>query len=261
MRHVLLPTDFGDTSYKAALFALQVYGTHDVQYTLLNTYLKPAYRHALVALDADPELDSITGLRRIEQRMRRQAGRIQVAVRNSNEPLVEAIADLHRAKAVDVVVMGTQGEGRYGPVGRNTAAVVTGVHLPVIAVPGQWEAAPIKDIVLADDGQPVDPRALQPLLEIAARCGAHVHVVHVGGEDHPGHVAKALLAGLPHSMATVSGEDVGAALDAYAADHAAQLVAVVHRQRSFLQRIFQGSTSKRMAVHTTVPMLVLHQEA
>lgn len=261
MKHVLLPTDFGDTSYKAALFAVQLFGTGDVEYTLLNTYLKPAYRHALVALDVDTERDSLTGLRRLEQRLRRQAGRIRVAVRNSNEPLVQAIADLHRARAVDVVVMGTQGEGKYGPVGRNTASVVTGVQLPVVAVPAQWEAAPIKDIVLADDGQPVDHRALRPLLEIAGRFRAHVHVVHVGGADHPGHVVKAMLAGLPHSMATVSGEDVGAALDAYAADHSAQLVAVVHRQRSFLQRIFQGSTSRRMAVHTTVPMLVLHQEA
>ena len=39
-----------------------------------------------------------------------------------------------------------------------------------------------------------------------------------------------------------------------------QLVAVLRRKRSFWERIFQSSTSKRMALHTTVPLLVLREK-
>jgi nucleotide-binding universal stress UspA family protein len=38
------------------------------------------------------------------------------------------------------------------------------------------------------------------------------------------------------------------------------LVAVVRRDRGLLGRLFKGSHSKRMALHTSVPLLVLHEQ-
>ena len=70
MKHILLPTDFSETSFKAAVFALDLFGTKDVRYTLVHTYLKPAFSHVLLPRVADTSAMAKNGLRRAERRHR-----------------------------------------------------------------------------------------------------------------------------------------------------------------------------------------------
>lgn len=265
MKKILLPTDFSDTSIKAAMFAMDLFGTEGVHYTLLNTYLKPAYRNALLPLTVDTERASRNGLRRMERRCRKHAGKVYIAQRSSFEQLGRAINELDADKGVDFVVMGTQGEGNYGQVGRNTGAAVVDAAPPVIAVPSQWEPAPIKHILFADDGQGIALPSLAPLVSIAKRTGARITVMYVGSntEDPRSkeHLRKLSTAfgDIKHSFTTVESAVVTEAMDRMVVEQGVQLVAVLRRKRSFWDRIFQGSTSKRMALHTTVPLLVLRE--
>lgn len=266
MKNILLPTDFSDTSMRAAIFALDLFGTEGVQYTLLNTYLKPAYRNALIPLTVDTERSSRNGLRRMERRCRQHAGTVYIALRSSFEQLVQAVNDLDAAKPIDLVVMGTQGEGNYGRVGRNTSSVVTSALPPVIAVPAQWEPAPIAHILFADDGQAIPRASLDPLLAIARRTGAHITVLYVGSTANDPRTKEQLrklsssFSGIPHSFTTVEDHAVTDAMERAVVEKDIQLVAVLRRKRSFWERIFQSSTSKRMALHTTVPLLVLREK-
>ena len=265
MKNILLPTDFSETSMKAATFALDLFGTEGVNYMLLNTYLKPAYRNALIPLNLDTERASRNGLRRMERRCRKHAGTVRIALRSSFEQVVQAANDLDAAKAVDFVVMGTQGEGNYGQVGRNANSMVTSANPPVIAVPSQWQPAPIAHILFADDGQGVTRASIEPLLDIAQRTGAHVTVLYVGltsddsrTKEHFQKLSTSL-GKIPHSFTSVEAHAVTEVMDRMVVEKDIQLVAVLRRKRSFWERIFQGSTSKRMALHTTVPLLVLRE--
>ncbi len=260
MKHILLPTDFSEASFNAAVFAHGLFGAEDVEYTLLNVYLRLAYRNALVKMEVDTARISRNGLRRMERRFRKLGGKVRVSMRSSFSPLATALADLDAAKHVDMVVMGTQGEGNYGLVGRNTGAVVTSAMLPVIAVPSQWKPVKLDRILFADDGLEDTAESLQPLLWLAKETGAHCTVLHVGagaGESKQRKALGMLLAGIPHSFASVAGDEVEKAMEQLVRNEGIDLVAVVRRQRSFWHRLFQGSTSKRMALHTTVPLLVL----
>lgn len=265
MKNILLPTDFSDTSMNAAIFALDLFGTQGANYTLLNTYLKPAYRNALIPLNLDTERASRNGLRRMERRCRNHAGTVRIALRSSFEQVVQAVNDLDAAKPVDFVVIGTQGEGNYGRVGRNASSVVTGANPPVIAVPSQWQPAPIAHILFADDGQGVTRASIEPLLDIAQRTGAHVTVLYVGltsddsrTKEHFQKLSTSF-GKIPHSFTSVEDHAVTEVMDRMVVEKDIQLVAVLRRKRSFWDRIFQGSTSKRMVLHTTVPLLVLRE--
>lgn len=260
MKHILLPTDFSDASFNAATFALGLFGTKDVEYTFLNVYLKLAYRNALIPPGQDTERASRNGLRRMVRRFRMLAGKAHVAQRSSFSLLANAMNELDAAKPVDLVVMGTQGEGNYGLVGRNTGAAVSSAALPVIAVPALWVPVKLDRILFADDGLEDTAFSLKPLLEIARITGAHVTMLHVDqGSDTAGQRAKlkVLLNGIPHTFKSVQGDEVIRVLERTVADEGIDLVAVVRRRRSFWHRLFQGSTSKRMALHTTVPLLVM----
>lgn len=265
MKHILIPTDFSATSIKAAYFALDLFGTEDVRYTLLNTYLKTAYRNALLPLPLDTERASRNGLQRVARRCRKHAGKVFIASISTFHELARAIVGVHKDDPVDLVVMGTQGEGNYGRVGHNTTAVVTGNVPAVITVPAQWEAAPIQRILFADDGQGISRTSMAPLLDVARLADAHVTVLHVGSPSEDTRTKEQLrellaeFAGIPHSFASVESDGITGALDRMVEERGIQLVAVVRRDRSFWERIFLGSTSKHFALHTAVPLLVLRE--
>jgi nucleotide-binding universal stress UspA family protein len=265
MKHILLPTDFSATSIKAAFFALDHFGTGDNRYTLLNVYLKTAYRNALLPVGMNTEKVAENGLRRVERQCRQHAGKVHIAKRTSFDVLVNAVNKLHAKQPVDMVVMGTQGEGNFGRVGHHTGLLVANALPPVIAVPDQWEPARIERILLADDGMGMSNETLRPLVDIAKRTKAHVEVVHVHADAKKRKTAERsamlfpFLSGVPHSFTSLSDSDVTRAIDRLALERKVQLVAVVRRKRSFWDRIVTGSTTKEMALHTTVPLLVLRE--
>jgi nucleotide-binding universal stress UspA family protein len=264
MMNILLPTDFSKTAMNAATFAMDLYGAKNVRYTLLNVYLKPAYRNFLISLNVDTERASRNGLRRMERRCRLHLPGARISIKSSFAPLDSAIRDLHAAGRADLVVMGTQGEGSYGLVGHNTTLAVTGGKVPVIAVPDQWRPAPLERILLADDAMRMDAGILAPLVAMAKQAKARVEVVHIvkEGRGPSGREAlmHVLLADIPHDYSVHVAPQVETALDALAVQRQAQLVAVVRRDRGLLGRLFKGSHSKRMALHTSVPLLVLHEQ-
>lgn len=265
MKNILLPTDLSETSMKAAAFALDLFGGEGMNYTLLNAYPKPADRYDLILVQPDLERLSRNGLRRMKRRCRKHVATVRIALVSSSDPLVQAINEIGAARPVDLVVMGTQGEGSHGQVGRNTSAVVANVDPPVIAVPAHWQPAPIARILFADDGQAINLDSMKPLLAIAQRTGAHVTILHVGSPSEDPRTTEQLrklstnLGEIPHSFSTEVDHDVTDAMERIMVEKDIQLVAVIRRKRSFWERMFQGSTSKRMALHTTVPLLVLRE--
>ncbi len=264
MYRILLPTDNSDTSFNAARFAFDLFGTDESQYTLVHTYLKTAYRNALVPA-RDTGREATNKLRRFERRCRKYAPNVSLAKRTSPFQLADVLNELAERDMGELIVIGTQGEGNYGLVGRNTSAVVMGAKVPVIAVPSEWRPAPLKRILLAYDGGPMDQGTLAPLIVIAARAGAELVVAHVRSNiatfDERGDRKKlsAMLTGVRHSYVTVAGDDVARTVDDLARQGRIQLVAVVHRKKSFWERLFTSSKAKRMALHTTTPLLVLQE--
>jgi nucleotide-binding universal stress UspA family protein len=266
MQHILLPTDHSETSFKAARFAIDTFGVDDTRYTLVNAYLRPSFDHAFLP-DMGPKADrdSMNGLRRMERKCRKYAGKLKLAKVSRSAQLVDVLNNLVSQRNADLIVMGTQGEGNYGTVGRNASAVVLGANAPVITVPSQWKPARIERILLAQDGEPVDPVALAPLLTLAKRFDAEVIVMHVRREalDLAAPVDRkaigAALFGIRHTYVNVQGEEVARAVDEMARGGRVQLVALVHRKRGFWSGLFHASTAKRMALHTALPVLVMRQ--
>lgn len=264
MAHILLPTDLSTTSFKAATFAFDLFGTAGNRYTLVHSFLQPAFDNALLPAIGDRmRRDAENALRRVERRCRKHAGKVILARRATPYQLVDVLNELVEDKGGDLIVMGAQGEGGAGLVGSNTKAVVGGALAPVITVPHQWMPSPVSRILLAHDGGPLDRFTMGPLIDVAGRSGAEVVIAHVRStiasfdtQVDRKQVAE-LLGAIPHSFVTVQGDAVAATINELASTGRVQLVAVVHRQRGFWEGLFHSSKATRMALHTSVPLLVM----
>ena len=264
MAHITIATDFSETSWKAAQFALDQFGAIGNRYTILHTYLKPALNNALLPnYGAVAEQDAKRGIRRFERRCRVYAGQVRLAKVISPFSLPDALNELDERKGVDMVVMGTQGQGNYGLVGTNTKATIMGSVAPVIAVPHRWTPTPVKRILLAYDNGVVEREDLQPLLSIIAHCGAELVVAHVRKPARQKAVPVDrkvfgdLLQGVPHSFVTSAGDDTEEAINTLVNTGKIDLVVVLHRQLGFLEGLFHRSAAKNLALQTKVPLLVL----
>ncbi len=273
MAHVLIPTDLSENARNAAIFAVQLFGAEGNTFTLLNAYGTPHGTSGNL-VDIRPEMAraSAEGLERfamdLEEALPDHA--IKYNERCEHGQLRAVIVRLEKEPdAPDVIVMGTQGATGLKRVmlGSNTAAVMQGVHTPVLAVPEQATYAAPKRIVLADDGGRVDKTTLQLLVEIARWSHAEVKIVNVvpegrsDMEEPDGSRYDQVLGAIPHSYHRISGTEVMTALHDLADQSEAGLVVVTHRERGAFESFFHRSVSARLAMHTHIPMLVLHQRA
>lgn len=263
MTRILLPTDFSDTALKAAHFAMDLYGTH-VRYTLVNSFrIKASAEPLMPSLIQVAQQESLSGLRHVERRLRKRTERVTLEKVSSYALLPEVLNNIAVNKGADLIVMGTQGKSSVRLFGSNSSTVIKRSLLPVITVPAHWDPEPIQRILLPMDHQAIDEGTLQPLLDLVDRCGAEVVVAHVrtnavGARKGVDRAAMdTALKGIKHSYITVHGADVVDTMNELASSGRIQLVAMVHRKRSFLDGLFHISTAKQMALHTKLPLLVL----
>ncbi|MBK9194682.1 MAG: universal stress protein [Flavobacteriales bacterium] len=266
------PPDLSSNALNAALYALELYGAEGNTFTLLHCYAMPRHGESILwNIDDLMRKNSQEDLSKFATSLRAKLPGMQHQLElKSDRGYLREVIKVHRNRpnAPDLVVMGTQGATGIEHVlmGTNTADVIKHAGISVLAVPAQATFTTPKRIILTDDGDPVEPAVMSTLLDIVQRTGAMVVVlrminedVHVGPEEPPVCSFEAVLSAVSHSHVYMSGEDLAGVLGDQIRRSDAELLAVVHRQRGWVQQLFHRSTATRLAMHTHVPMLVLQQ--
>ena len=249
---------------------MRLFGAEGNRFVLLHAYRIPA-TDSMATLNLDELLarEALDGLDRFEQQVRGlfpgEQLDLEKACEHGDLPnVIDRFADDEEKPAC--VVMGTQGASglKEALFGSNTASVIKQSSFPVLAVPAGATYRPPRRIVLADDGGPVEKSALGLVLDIARWNQGEVRVTRVVNEavaavsdQEPAY--DVLLGAIPHTQQYLSADDVDAALNDFAEQGDADLLAVLHRERGIFRSFFQRSTSARLAMHTHLPLLVLRQ--
>lgn len=268
MAQILIPTDMSDGSRKAVLFALNAFNTGKDQFTLLlsigdtpRPHLVPEFIQ-YVKRQAREELDAF--MAQIRASHPGKALNLRGVVENGS--VFAVIQRFRQDNPVDMVVMGTRGEGGALKWGSNAEVVARNASGPVIVVPPEWKAGPIEKILYADDrGEVADLKTLLPLVQLAQRHEAGIDFVHVSKEGvvrepDPGSAGRSdIFKGIKTSNATTMGASVTENLARLVDGGGYGMLAIMHRRLGWLDSLFHRSVAKRMALNTTVPLLVLHE--
>lgn len=271
MAHILIPTDFSANALNAALYALELYGAEGNTFTVLHCYMMPSGESTMWNIDDQMAKASKEELTTFMTSLHAKltGGTHQLEMRSERGYLPEVISVYkNRPNAPDLVVMGTQGATGIEHVlmGTHTADVIKRGGMPVLAVPAQAMYELPKRIILTDDGIPVDPATARMLLDVVKRSGATVVVLRMINEDVRVGPAKpsacsfeAVLDTVAHSHVYMGGDHLMDVLNDQIRRSDADMIAVVHRQRGWVEGLLHRSTAARLAMHTHVPMLVLQQ--
>jgi len=270
MKTILVATDYSVTATNALHYGASLARAFDAELILFNVYNLSAHvRNALIGPEA---IDHIikNNEDRLNEVATETAKRYQIKVKPvvRTTDTVEEMGVYLDANPVDLVVMGMD---RNLPenqlLGNTTTTAIRRIKYPLLVVPNDISFEGIKRILYACEYTYLSKdNHLSMLKEMARKFNAQLQVLHVEAEikeqaeikfDKQVHVVDAILEDTEHSYNLVENASVGAGILQEVQAWQADLLVMVPHKTHLLESFLKGSDTRKMALRTRVPLLVL----
>jgi len=275
MKKFLVPTDFSETAKNAARYAVELAANDpDALIILYNVFDKLATGSdgsVLTETDDDRKKILNSALAQLEIELHEIANvRIQY-VAEEGRSLVENVERYIRHNGIDIVIMGITGSTKLEQIfiGSNALNMAREGVCPVIIVPPNARFSKIKNVLLASDFKNVKgttPVAqIQMVLDIFK---PNLHIVNVDSEHYVELTEefKSEKAWLEKRFEEYHPQfyfirmfDFLDAISNFTADHQIDLIVTVPRKHSFLRGLYKTSHTKKLAYHSHVPVVAIHE--
>jgi nucleotide-binding universal stress UspA family protein len=284
MKRILVPIDFSEPAENAARYALQLAKYLKADMTLCNVFLLPVtvpataqvslpgYEYDTLKEENRQELEVVAKRLRIAEKTLPAADFFHPAIECISEAggVKDVILQIAEDKRVEMVVMGMTGAGPvsrflFGSVSRE---MIDNAELPLLLVPSGFLFQKIGKIAFATDLSESDIDVIHSLSGLARYFNADLVVIHItkDKQDDEAHQKKAdsFLNDITckvnydkiyyrHMLHT----DVEKGLDWVSENDFVDMLVMVHRNLSFIGRLFNFSHTHKKTNHLKVPLLIL----
>ena len=279
MKHILLPADFSENSWNAIRYALAMFKEKECTFYLLNSNITPSYTGAKSSVRANQEKLRKNILEQSEADLKALMNRIEEHQQNTNHKFitkavygsfVEMVKRTVANYKIELIVMGTKGATGLKKiiVGSNTSAVISKVDCPLLAVPENATYEKPREIAFATDFMVAyNQNMLNTLIEVATLNKTPLRILNVLDKgktlndeqiSNKGSLTD-FLKDFEHSFHTLSSAEVDDAVQCFVESRDIDIIAMVAKDRSFLQKILIKATVKNISYHIDIPFLVLHE--
>jgi nucleotide-binding universal stress UspA family protein len=272
MKKIIAAVDFSEPSVNAAKYAIQL--ASDITDSAVTLYY--VYETIVAGSDGTPLLIdpgarknvAIMALNNLKKEME-AISKVPVDVVAEEGRLAPCLEKYVKQYEADLIVMGITGSSKIEQliIGSNTLNVISKDICPVFIIPGSASYKKIDRAVFTSDLKNVESTTpLRPLKKVLDLLQPELYVVHVT----PTHTAvpeaeleeKKKLDPLlkdynPHFFFVLE-EDFTAAVDKFAEECSADIIITVPRKHTFLSSLFKSSNTKKLAYHSSLPILALH---
>ena len=282
MKKILIATDLSANAKNAAKYGYSLAVDIKANLVLYNAFIVPAElpESAIIAWPkfeyeellkvSEKELKVLeTALREVQT-----SGDFVPEIERINVDgrVLDMIADQVKKMQIDLVIAGAHGSSLLNGAikGNNAHRLIDSATYPLLLVPGVAEYAPIRKFAFATDlVQPKkDLQAIYSLLPLLKKLNAELLITHVYDEaDHPNKFKKSIegfltelsnKANYPNiyyrMVKSVTAEK---GLNWLCQFGDVDILVMVHREKSLLRQIFEGSHTRKMIDQISIPLLVL----
>jgi len=280
MKKILLPTDFSDSAWNAITYAMDFFKNEVCTFYLLHAYTPAFYRMDYIlggpmfSAIPDAEVDiSLAGLEKTHSDIKNlpHNPKHHFEEVSAFNVLTHEINDLTQEKDIDLIVMGTKGAtgAKEVFIGSNTVYVLRKATAPVFVVPVNSKYKSVKKVLFPTDYlTQYKEHEFQHLIELVKMSGGHLTILHVKEEyelseaqlKNKTHLAT-LLKGIPHTFAEENGKLMPEAVIKYIDQEKFDLLAMMNRKHSILDRLFVKHNVDQLSFHVQVPFFVVRDTA
>lgn len=273
IKNIVVPIDFSDASLNALKYAVQfaLEMASLPKFTILNAYSIPlAYSDLDITFGPSVEIDQVENL--IDKEFKKLHKLVPVLAEikyetiKINQELPYAIEHFQEDQPIDLLFMGVSGKSGLIEkiLGSNTVKVIKANIAPVMVIPKNALYKSIQNIAFSNDYKGMLPEAINPLKEIQLLYDAIIHVVHIDEESILALKESAeaknldlLLKGTTHKFHFMKEKEVEIGLNHFLEQEMIDLLVVLPRKKGFFETLFTKSESKKLVLHSKLPLLAL----
>ena len=251
----------------------------ECNFHILTVNIIPSYTGAQSSVRMNQEKIRKNILNDSEAQLKEQLERIKTKVPNPKHKFtihavydyfVEAVNRIVANKNITLIIMGTKGASGLKKVvfGSNTAAVISKVDCPLLAVPENIVYDKPREIVFATDfNVSYNLRMFDVLKDMAIMNKAALRIMNVLKADDAlnaeqtknKEILKDYVKGMEHSFHTLTSTEVEMAIQCFVESRDIDMIAMVAKNKNILQRILFKPTVERVSYFIDIPLLVLRE--
>ena len=261
MNTVIVPVDFSATSLHAARYAARLLAGHyGVDLILYHCYSKPS--------EAEKAKESLEQLK--TELMKDHIVKMEVLAHESDD-FVDGLEKAVRHRSADMVIMGITGKSALSQVlfGSNTLKMVETKACPVLIVPEGASFSPLKNVMLTSDFKnTLNTTPSVPIKDFLDVFHPQLHIVNVD-KDHFISLTEnyemekqdliRLFEGYKPEFYFMRLYDVDEAINIFAESRNIDLIIVIQKNNSFIEKMLKGSRTKTLTYHSKLPILLMHE--
>jgi nucleotide-binding universal stress UspA family protein len=275
MKKFLVPTDFSETSKNAASYAVQmaaaIPGGKVILINISDKFTAGSDGSPLTETKKDRRVILQQALSHMGEEIRGEANVEIEYVIEEGSSLVETLERFVRHQGVHMIVMGITGASRLEQlfIGSNTLDMVDAGVCPVMIIPPDAKYRPIKNVLFASDFKDVDTTVpAVPIKSVLDLFRANVHIVNVDSEhyveitdEYKAQRVKLekILGGYQPEFYFIRQYDFLDAVSQFTQDKNIDVIVTVPKEHSFLSGLFKTSHTKKLAYHSHVPIIAIHE--
>ena len=261
MKNILIPVDFSDASTAALRYTAELGRCLNATIKVLHVYTSQGSRN-------NPNT-SLEKLRSLINTLGDRYSAVKWKLVAEAGSIVDVILSVAKTD-VDLIAMGTQGLSSFEKIllGTNTAEIIEKSNCPVLAIPATVKPYAPRDILFATDYAPGDWNSAKVLTDIARTLNAtitYLHVTRTDDEDELDHERAQIEEFTNEIKAStdfqriksriISDNNVFMGLDSALQDSTVELLCLSTRKRSLIEKLYNPSVTRRMAIYTQIPLL------
>lgn len=278
----MIATDFSENANHAAEHGYEIASQLKANVVLFNAFIVPVeIPQAGVSVwppyNYDELLDDCrTNLKKLveslEKRIPHAEFQPQIPYSCNVGTVPDVVNEKINAENIGIIVMGTHGSSPWNGLlfGNHSRKMIDNASCPLLLVPPKSVVGPVKKIAFATDFEDLqkDTEAIYGLVPILKALNAELVITHIyNDQGHSPEFEKQLEhflaemsanANYPNiSYQIVKNRKTEAGLDWLCRFENVDILAMLHREHSFLDRLIKGSHTQKMAGHISVPLLVI----
>jgi nucleotide-binding universal stress UspA family protein len=289
IQKILVPVDYSECSVSACRYAMKIAGKVGAELKIFHAYYSPAFDlielAGAVQTQSQLKEEVTVNLEQSEKESAAQfvselketftsSGLPQVVVSTEITPGVpgDEIIRFSEAYEPDLVVMGTHGKGSgvASIMGSVTAAVISRIAFPIVAVPDKYifvGERNIKNVMYVTEFDEYDFQSLKKLMNLTEQLDLDIHCVHIS--ESPGSWDQVRMEGLMEyfrksygksrvTYSFINQKNLLEDLDQLIKDQNINILSLTSHRRNIIDRLFRTDMTKKLFYHTGIPLLVFH---
>jgi nucleotide-binding universal stress UspA family protein len=275
MKTILVATDFSQAANNAVNYAAHLAESMQAKLLLFHAYNVPVIISEVPVMMPnleEVEKDSLKRLKHLQSKLMASFNKaIEIDFYCTCGFAIDEIKNYTEKNGVDFIVLGMQGAGALSEklIGSVTSTLINETKIPVICMNHKDHFKSYKKIVFACDlGEFKNTQIFEPIKKFIQLFNAKLFILNVFNKNHSeptiteavaGFRLDQILADVNHQLCYVENNDVVEGINEFVKEHDIDLLIMMPRHHSFLNKLFNEPHTKKMAFHSLVPLMTIHE--